>query len=110
MTQQPLRWGIVSAGKISNDFTCGLSTLPANEHKVVAVAARSEKSSKEFAKHHDIPKSYGSYAELAQDSDVGECVCTGILFVKTLNCFLSAHTQMSSTLEPLIPLILKSAC
>nr|KAF6273704.1 dihydrodiol dehydrogenase [Pipistrellus kuhlii] len=66
-----LRWGIVSAGLISSDFTAVLRTLPRSEHQVVAVAARDLSRAKEFARKHDIPKAFGSYEELAKDPDVG---------------------------------------
>lgn len=67
----PLRWGIASAGKISNDFCAALSTLPAEHHQVVAVAARSEDAAKEFAERFNIAKYYGGYDKLAADDDVG---------------------------------------
>lgn len=67
----PLRWGIASAGKISNDFCVALTTLPAEHHKVVAVAARSEESAKEFAERFNISSYYGGYEKLAADPDVG---------------------------------------
>jgi dihydrodiol dehydrogenase / D-xylose 1-dehydrogenase (NADP) len=70
-TMAPLRWGIASAGRISNDFCTALTTLSENDHKVVAVAARSESSAKEFADTFNIPKYYGGYEALAQDPDVG---------------------------------------
>uniref|UniRef100_A0A4X1VUC8 Dihydrodiol dehydrogenase n=2 Tax=Sus scrofa TaxID=9823 RepID=A0A4X1VUC8_PIG len=66
-----LRWGIVSAGLISSDFTTVLRLLPRSEHQVVAVAARDLSRAKEFARKHDIPKAYGSYEELAKDPNVG---------------------------------------
>jgi dihydrodiol dehydrogenase / D-xylose 1-dehydrogenase (NADP) len=67
-----LRWGIVSAGKISNDFCCGISTLPPTDHQLVAVAARNLSAANDFAKLHEIPKAYGSYLELAKDPNVGK--------------------------------------
>ncbi|XP_066265613.1 trans-1,2-dihydrobenzene-1,2-diol dehydrogenase-like [Branchiostoma lanceolatum] len=66
----PTRWGFVSAGKISNDFKVALDTLPKEEHQVVAVAARSLESAQKFAKTHNIPAAYGSYAELAAQKDI----------------------------------------
>lgn len=66
-----LRWGIASAGNISNDFCAALTTLSPNDHKVVAVAARSEERAKNFAKRFSIPKYYGGYEKLAADPDVG---------------------------------------
>ncbi|XP_055917385.1 trans-1,2-dihydrobenzene-1,2-diol dehydrogenase-like [Eupeodes corollae] len=74
-----LRWGIVSAGKISHDFVTGLSTLPTNEHKVAAIAARDMQRAQEFAKAHEIPKAFGSYEELAMSSEVD------VVYVGALN-------------------------
>ena len=65
-----LRWGILSAGKISHDFVVGLKSLPETEHQVVAVAARSLESASKFAETHSIPRHYGSYQELANDTEV----------------------------------------
>ncbi|XP_076987330.1 trans-1,2-dihydrobenzene-1,2-diol dehydrogenase [Tamandua tetradactyla] len=66
----PLRWGIISVGLISSDFTTVLRMLPCSEHQVVAVAARDLSRAQEFARRHDIPKAYGSYEELVRDPDV----------------------------------------
>ncbi|XP_043092157.1 trans-1,2-dihydrobenzene-1,2-diol dehydrogenase isoform X2 [Puntigrus tetrazona] len=65
-----IRWGICSAGKISNDFTVALRTLPAENHQVLAVAARDLKHAQEFALKHSIPRSYGSYEDLAKDPEI----------------------------------------
>lgn len=65
-----LRWGIVSAGKISHDFVTGLSTLPSDEHSVVGIAARDKSRAEEFAKLHEIPNAYGSYEELAENKEI----------------------------------------
>lgn len=67
----PLRWGIASAGRISNDFCAALTTLPEGHHEIVAVAARTEESAKEFAEIFKIPKYYGGYEKLATDPDIG---------------------------------------
>lgn len=37
----------------------------------MAVAARNLHHAQEFAKKHNIPRVYGSYEELAKDSDIG---------------------------------------
>lgn len=65
-----LCWGIISAGKISHDFVTALATLPAEEHKVVAVAAQDLSRAKTFSKFHNIEKAYSTYLELAQDKDI----------------------------------------
>lgn len=66
-----LRWGIASAGKISNDFVCALQTLPSSNHQIVAVGARSLSSAEKFAKDHGIPKAYEGYLKLAEDQEIG---------------------------------------
>lgn len=67
----PLRWGIASCGKISNDFACGLSCLPAEEHQLIAVAARNEVGAKNFAEIFRAKKFHAGYENLAKDPEVG---------------------------------------
>lgn len=74
-----LRWGIASAGKISHDFATAVATLPAADHKIVAVAARNQKNAQEFADLHDIERAYEGYVQLAQDENVE------VVYVGTLN-------------------------
>ncbi|XP_067875948.1 trans-1,2-dihydrobenzene-1,2-diol dehydrogenase-like isoform X1 [Heterodontus francisci] len=72
------KWGICGAGKISHDFMVALKTLPAADHQAVAVASRDSSRARDFAKQHQIPKSYGSYEELATDPNV-DIVYVGII-------------------------------
>uniref|UniRef100_A0A3B3UPP7 Trans-1,2-dihydrobenzene-1,2-diol dehydrogenase n=2 Tax=Poecilia latipinna TaxID=48699 RepID=A0A3B3UPP7_9TELE len=72
------RWGICSAGKISHDFTVALKTLPAEDHQVVAVAARKLENAQEFANKHSISRVYSSYEELARDPDI-DVVYVGVI-------------------------------
>ncbi|KAM6943518.1 trans-1,2-dihydrobenzene-1,2-diol dehydrogenase [Xenentodon cancila] len=72
------RWGVCSAGRISNDFAVALKALPAEDHQVVAVAARKLEDAHEFAKKHSISRAYGSYEELAGDPDI-EVVYNGVI-------------------------------
>ncbi|XP_043952562.1 trans-1,2-dihydrobenzene-1,2-diol dehydrogenase-like isoform X2 [Gambusia affinis] len=72
------RWGICSVGKISHDFTVALKTLPAEDHQVVAVAARKLEDAQEFSTKHNISKAYGSYEELARDPDI-DVVYVGVI-------------------------------
>lgn len=60
----------MAAGRISNDFVAALSTLPREEHEVVAVAGRNFENAKKFAKLHAISKVYPTYEELARDPEV----------------------------------------
>lgn len=66
-----LKWGIAGAGKISHDFVTALNIMPDN-HQVVAVAARSQKSAENFANQHGITKAYEGYKELALDKNIGK--------------------------------------
>ncbi|CAH1734489.1 unnamed protein product [Chironomus riparius] len=79
----PLRWGIASAGRISNDFCAALSALPAENHKIVAVAARNLADAKSFAEKFEIPKFYEGYESLAKDDEID------IVYIGTLN-----HTHL----------------
>lgn len=79
------RWGIISAGLISHDFTNALTTLDPKEHKVVAVAARSKKSAEEFAKKFDIPKAHGGYEAIAADPEVD------VVYIGAIN---NAHIKL----------------
>ncbi|NP_001120637.1 dihydrodiol dehydrogenase (dimeric) [Xenopus tropicalis] len=72
------KWGICSTGKISNDFLVALETLPAQDHQVVAVAARDLKQARDFAQIRKIPKAYGSYEELAKDPNI-DVIYVGVL-------------------------------
>jgi dihydrodiol dehydrogenase / D-xylose 1-dehydrogenase (NADP) len=63
-----VKWGILTSGKICNDFCIALSTLP--NAQIHAIAARSIDSASAFAKRFDIPNAYGSYEELAADPEI----------------------------------------
>src|SRR5690625_1890408 len=69
MTNQKVRWGIMSTASIGQRSTIpGFQESERNE--VLAVASRSLEKAKEFAKGLNIPKSYGSYEELLGDPDI----------------------------------------
>nr|XP_002121621.1 trans-1,2-dihydrobenzene-1,2-diol dehydrogenase-like [Ciona intestinalis] len=70
MKGELLRWGICSAGKISNDFVLSLQNLPSTEHQVHAVAARDIDRAEKFAELFSIPNCYSSYEELASDKNI----------------------------------------
>lgn len=74
-----LRWGIFSAGRISNDFVAALETLPANDHQVVAVAARKLSDANTFAATFNIPKAYEGYDGLANDKTIN------VVYIGTIN-------------------------
>lgn len=64
----PLRWGIAGAGAIAHDWVRALHAH--TSQRVHAVAARDSARAAAFAGAHGIPRSYGSYAALADDAAV----------------------------------------
>ncbi len=63
-----VKWGIVGTGNISTQFAQGLQQV---EHaKITAVASRSIDSANAFAQKFNIPKYYGSYEEMAKDTEL----------------------------------------
>ena len=63
-----VKWGIVGTGNISTQFAQGLQHV---EHaQISAVASRSIDSARAFAQKFDIPKCYGSYEEMAKDTEL----------------------------------------
>ncbi|MFW6597496.1 Gfo/Idh/MocA family protein [Propionibacteriaceae bacterium Y2011] len=68
MADRPVRWGVSSTGHIAGVVTEDLQLLP--DIEVVAVASRSTDRAADFARHHEIPRSYGSTAELVADDQV----------------------------------------
>jgi len=73
------KWGIASAGKICQDFVNALACLPASEHKVVAVAARSLDSAQALADKFGVEKALQGYEALAKDPEVE------VVYVGTIN-------------------------
>jgi predicted dehydrogenase len=78
--QRQLRWGVLGLGRIAQDFTAALILTGAN---VTAVAAGSLPNAslraKHFAERYNVPTSYGTYQEMAQDPNVD------IVYIATIN-------------------------
>lgn len=70
VSKMTIRWGLVGCGQISEDFAKAMSTLDANEHQVVAVAARSGKRAREFGSKFGVTACYEGYLALAEDDNV----------------------------------------
>ncbi|WP_433283567.1 Gfo/Idh/MocA family protein [Micromonospora sp. CA-244673] len=62
------RWGILATGNIAARFAEDLRLAPGAE--LVAVGSRTRESAELFARRHDIPRAYASWAELAADPDL----------------------------------------
>jgi predicted dehydrogenase/aryl-alcohol dehydrogenase-like predicted oxidoreductase len=63
-----LRWGLLAAGRIAEEFASGVRSSETGELR--AVAARDLHRAQAFATRHEIPVAYGSYQELLADSTV----------------------------------------
>lgn len=74
-----LRWGILSAGRISNDFVAALDSLPGSDHQVIAVAARKLSDAQSFAATFNIPKACEGYDGLANDKTIN------VVYIGTIN-------------------------
>ncbi|MEV1330250.1 Gfo/Idh/MocA family oxidoreductase [Micromonospora costi] len=62
------RWGILATGQIAGRFAEDLRLVP--DAELVAVGSRTAESAKLFAERHDVPRAYGSWAELAADPEL----------------------------------------
>lgn len=62
------RWGILSTGNIARHFVEDLNRMP--DADVLAVGSRSHEAADRFAAEYGIPRAYGTWRDLAADSDV----------------------------------------
>ena len=64
-----IRWGVISSAKIGTE-----KVIPAMQQsetgEIMALASRSEETSKRVCENLGIPKAYGSYEELLADSEI----------------------------------------
>ncbi|KAM3967633.1 trans-1,2-dihydrobenzene-1,2-diol dehydrogenase [Aphomia sociella] len=74
-----LRWGIAGVGMIAHDFITALGTLPAQQHKVIAIAGKELERADRLASLHKINTVYEGYELLAHDDSID------IVFVSVLN-------------------------
>jgi predicted dehydrogenase len=81
-----IKWGIISTGHISNKFANALKILP--DAELLAVASRNEENAIKFAKKHQIPRAYKSYAELADDPDID------VIYIGTPHTFHLENSAM----------------
>jgi predicted dehydrogenase len=65
---EKIRWGILGAGRIANNFAAGLSVLP--DAELVAVGSRTQQNADQFADKHNVPHRHASYEALVNDPDV----------------------------------------
>ncbi|WP_436500294.1 Gfo/Idh/MocA family protein [Actinokineospora sp. HUAS TT18] len=68
MSNRPIRWGILGAGRIAAVVGADIQASPGSE--IVAVGARDAVRAEAFADALGVPRAYGSYAELVADDEV----------------------------------------
>lgn len=81
-----INWGILGAGKIAHKFTNDFKAV--SNGTIKAVASRSLSRSEEFAKQYNIEKSYASYLEMLQDSEID------VVYIATPHNFHFEHASM----------------
>lgn len=62
------RWGIISTGRIANDFAQGVSQL--SDATVLAVGSRTQAAADAFGDRHGVERRHASYEALAADPDL----------------------------------------
>lgn len=85
MQKKKVRWGIVSTGRIAEQFCQDMSFVENGE--LVAVGARDIKDARAFANKHDIPSAYEGYQSLYEDPNVD------IVYVGTPHNFHFANVR-----------------
>lgn len=83
---EPIRWGILSTGRIAGEFVEGLRALP--DAQVAAVGARDRAAAEAFGERYGIPRRHGSYADLAADPAVD------VIYVATPHSLHAEHTLL----------------
>jgi dihydrodiol dehydrogenase / D-xylose 1-dehydrogenase (NADP) len=68
MANQKTKWGILGTGWIASQFARDLAY--AADAELVAVGSRTKESANKFAEEFAVPRAWGSYEELANDSGV----------------------------------------
>ena len=68
ITQEPVRWGVLSTAKINDRFLAGAQAAAGAQ--ILAVASRDGERARAYAQEREIPRAYGSYDELLGDDDV----------------------------------------
>lgn len=85
-TTRTFKWGIIGPGKIAGKFATDLAMVPGAE--LYAVASRDIDKARAFSTEYHFKKSYGSYEELAMDTEVD------IIYIATPHVFHHEHTLL----------------
>lgn len=90
-----IKWGIIGPGRIAHKFAEALSIVP--NAQLFAVASRSEKRARDFARQYKAPHYYEGYEKIAQDPEVD------IIYIATPHTMHYENTLMC--LEKEVPVL-----
>lgn len=79
-----IKWGIIGLGKIAYKFATDLATI--EDAELYAVASRSKEKAVNFATKHKAVKTYTTYKDLAEDTEVDA------VYIATPHSFHAAHS------------------
>jgi predicted dehydrogenase len=68
MPSKQINWGILGTSKISSTMAKAIQTSKTSQ--LIAIGSRAQESADTFAKEFSIPKAYGSFDALLNDSDI----------------------------------------
>ncbi len=86
MDSKIINWGIIGAGKIASKFTSDLNAV--SHTKLYGIASRDLKKAQHFASEFDADKAYGTYEDLALDSNIDA------IYIATPHSFHKTHTLL----------------
>ena len=81
-----IRWGIIAPGSIAAQFAAAMTVVKDGE--ITAIASRSEKRAREFAKKFSIARIHKNYSALAADPDIDA------IYVASPHTFHAAQTEL----------------
>lgn len=73
-----VKWGIIGLGNIAHQFA---HSFQSEQAELLAVGSRTEEKAIAFANDYEIPKAYGSYADLIADDEID------IVYIATPNSY-----------------------
>lgn len=83
-----MKIGILGAGKIAGKMAQTLNMMNDEKYELYAVGSSSLEKSENFAKNYNIKKAYGSYEELAKDSNID------LIYISTIHTMHFEHAML----------------
>ncbi len=83
-----MKIAILGAGKIASKMAQTLNMMNDEKYELYAVGSSSLEKSEDFAKKYNIKKAYGSYEELAKDSEID------LVYISTIHTMHFEHAML----------------